>query len=33
VAGDSLYFEGGEFHNFTGIRKDRPQGGGSEGMK
>ncbi|WP_314174760.1 hypothetical protein [Streptomyces winkii] len=30
VAGDSLYFEGGRFENFTGIRKDRPQTGGSE---
>lgn len=33
VAGDSQYFEGGVFHNFTGIRKDRGQGGSSEGTK
>lgn len=29
VAGDSQYFEGGEFRNFTGIRKDRTTNDGS----
>lgn len=33
VAGDSLYFEGGAFQNFTGIRKDRPHNGSSGGTE